>query len=270
MRRLLLCLLIVATGFLSAKSETVHIYVSPAGNDRHTGSKEQPVASLTAARDLIRGLRTQKSISDTIYVEVSSGEYFMNQPLALTTADGGTAQSPVVFRGQPGKRTVFYGGLATGRFEVVQPGLWRVFVPEVATYGLYFEQLYVNGERRFRAQTPNRGDFFRVNRTDETLIDTVGARLASFAMQKVILNADGVRILQEIDRAAINDALVIFYHNWDNTRKRINHISAIDTAFYFTGQGMKPWNKLNSNSRYIVENYRKALDAPGEWFLQRD
>jgi len=32
---------------------------------------------------------------------------------------------------------------------------------------------------------------------------------------------------------------------------------------------MKPWNPINSRSRYLVENFRGALDTPGEWFLDR-
>jgi len=32
---------------------------------------------------------------------------------------------------------------------------------------------------------------------------------------------------------------------------------------------MKSWNLLDSKTRYFVENYKEALDAPGEWFLER-
>ena len=32
---------------------------------------------------------------------------------------------------------------------------------------------------------------------------------------------------------------------------------------------MKPWNPINSKSRYLVENFKAALDARGEWFLDR-
>ena len=265
MKKLFFSFLIVAFGCLSVKGEIVRIYVSPAGNDRNTGAKEQPVASLTAARDIIRVLREQKTVTDTIYVEVMPGEYYMDKALALSSIDAGTAQSPVVFRGQPDEHTLFYGGMETGRFEAVQPGLWRVFIPEVAKYGLYFEQLYVNGERRFRAQTPDRGSLNKVKQVDETAIDK-----AAFALQKMTLHEDGIRILNEIDPKEANDVLGVFYHKWDNTRKRVSHINKTDTAFYFTGQAMKPWNKIDNNSRYIVENYRKALDAPGEWYLQRD
>ena len=271
MKRILLGILLMTFVILSVEGASIRLYVSPSGNDRNQGTQEQPVASLTAARNLIRALREQKTLEDTVFVEVMPGEYFMDEALMLSSLDAGTKQSPVVFRGQPDARTVFYGGNETGRFEIVRPGLWRVFIPETARYGLYFEQLYVNGERRFRAQTPNRGEFYRVKRVEETVLDTTGVRFSAFASQKTVLHAeDGLPLLKELEPDDFGDALLVFFHNWDNTRKRIGHINIRDTAFYTTGQAMKPWNKIDQNSRYVVENYFKALDAPGEWFLRRD
>lgn len=32
---------------------------------------------------------------------------------------------------------------------------------------------------------------------------------------------------------------------------------------------MKPWNPINNKTRWFTDNFRQALDAPGEWFLER-
>ncbi len=269
-RHLLISTLLLSLCFSAVKSEVRHIYVSPTGNDLNQGTKVQPLSSLTGARDMIRTLRKQKILNDTVYVEVMPGEYYMERTLMLSPLDAGTRQSPVVYRGQSSTRPVFYGGMKTGRFEAINPGLWRVYIPEVAKYGLYFEQLYINGQRRFRAQTPNRGEFNRVKRVDETVLDVSGERAPVFASQKVTLHADDAHLLAKLNPKELSDVLVVFYHNWDNTRRRIDHINMKDTTIYMTGQGMKPWNPVNGNSRYVIENYREALDAPGEWFLQRD
>ena len=45
--------------------------------------------------------------------------------------------------------------------------------------------------------------------------------------------------------------------------------STSEPAFFIAGEGMKPWNPINNKSRWLIENYRAALDAPGEWFLDR-
>lgn len=147
---------------LPVRGDSIHLYVSESGHDRNPGTIDQPLATLEGARDRIRMLRASAAINDTIFVEIASGIYTVTRPLRLTEDDAANLQSPVVFRGNAGNRPVIQGGRRTDNFEEVKPGLWRVFIPEVATYGLNFEQLFVNGERRFRAQTPDRGQFFRV------------------------------------------------------------------------------------------------------------
>lgn len=259
-------LLVFAMANLSAKT----LYISPTGNDLNPGTKEQPLGTLTGARDLIRQLREKKQVNDTIVVYVTSGNYFMKSPLELDSRDSGLPQAPVVFTGDAANRPVFYGGIRLGKFEEVNVSLWRVFIPEVAYYGFYFEQLYINGERRFRARTPNHGEFYFVKSTDETVIDKSSEKMALFAVQKVKIFPSDAGLLGSLYKNGTDDALVVFNHNWDVTRKRIQSVSPADTAFYLTGKGMKPWNPINNKSRYAVENYRGALDAPGEWFLERD
>jgi hypothetical protein len=97
------------------------VYVSTAGNDMNEGTKEKPLASLTGARDQVRKLRAGNllSVTDTVYIHVMPGNYFMTEPLKLEPADGGTARSPVVFTADPAERPVFYGGFKTDKFEVV-------------------------------------------------------------------------------------------------------------------------------------------------------
>jgi hypothetical protein len=109
-----------------------------------------------------------------------------------------------------------------------------------------------------------------VKRSEETILDSMGERIPVFASQKVILDEDAFKLMNELDPKELNDVLLVFNHKWDNTRKRVSHMNIKDTAFHMIGKAMQPWNQLDKNSRYVIENYRKALDAPGEWFLQRD
>jgi hypothetical protein len=247
------------------------LYVSTTGDDKSSGTHEKPLASISEAFKRIRELRFKNELTDTVFIKIFPGNYFLNAPVTLSSVDSGSAESPTVVTSATEERPVFYGGNETNRFEPVSDNLWRVYIPEVAKYGLYFEQLYINGERRFRAQTPNRGNFNMVKHVEETILDPkTESEMPAFATQKVTLNEDALRILNEIDSKELKDVLFVFYHKWDNTRKYPGHKNLKDTAFYFTGQAMQTWNRIDNNSRYIVENYRKALDAPGEWFLERD
>src|SRR5512143_2736767 len=143
-------LLSIVTGLLVTGQIVISgqkIYVSPAGNDLNPGTIEKPVATLNTARDRAREFRKMTRAEGPVEVIALEGEYFMFQPLILSVEDGGTEQSPLVFKAEEGKKAVFSGGTVISGFEKVNDKLWKGFIPQVAYYNFYFEQLYVNGKR---------------------------------------------------------------------------------------------------------------------------
>ena len=63
---------------------------------------------------------------------------------------------------------------------------------------------------------------------------------------------------------------MVIYHKWDNTTRFIEAVNEKDATIVTTGEGRKPWNSWGKGDRYHLENFKAALDAPGEWFLARD
>ncbi len=262
--RLIIAMFLFSSGLLSAQK----IYLSPAGNDSNPGTIEKPLATLTAARDKAREFRKSNQAGQPIEVIALEGEYFMFQPLNLTIDDGGKLNVPLIFKAEAGTRAVFRGGVQLTGFEKVNDKLWKTFVPQVAYYNSYFEQLYVNGRRAMRARTPNDG-FYLVKKVTETVMEKGDGRAPELAIQKIELDSTEAACFQSFSKQDYQNALIVFYHNWDNTRKRVTGFSKQNSSVYTVGEGMKPWNPLNNKTRYLVENYRSALDAPGEWFLDR-
>ena len=154
--RMVIVMLLIGSSLLSAQK----IYLSPEGNDSNSGSIEKPLATLIAALDKARELKKSHPVGQTVEVIALGGEYFMYQPLSLTIDDGGIPGSPLIFKAEAGTRAVFRGGVRVTGFEKVNDKLWKAFVPQVAYYNSYFEQLYVNGRRAIRARTPNAGFYF--------------------------------------------------------------------------------------------------------------
>jgi hypothetical protein len=240
-------------------------FVAVSGDDDAPGTREKPLASLVEARDRIRELRRRGALTDTVFVRIFPGTYHLTNAVTFSKEDAGTTQSPTVYTSATEERPVICGGIETGRFETVRPDLWRVFVPETR-FGFSFEQLYINGERRFRAQTPNRGSFFRIERMDRTILAGSKDR-AKYSVHKVVPRKEDMYFLSDMEGGEPEQSWVTFYHKWETVSKPVEYVDTGDTAFYISGKHLY---HATDESRYIVENYRKALDAPGEWFLQRD
>ncbi|MGJ6961666.1 right-handed parallel beta-helix repeat-containing protein [Streptosporangium sp. G11] len=106
------------------------LYVSPSGEDAWPGTRERPLATLTRARDLVRGAGT--------VVNLLAGTHRLTETLRLTEADSGVTYRAV------GEVVVSGGRRITGWRE--RDGVWLAEVGDLDT-----RQLYVDGRRAERA-----------------------------------------------------------------------------------------------------------------------
>ena len=263
-RLYLIGLLTICCLDLSAKE----IYVSASGNDQNPGTKAQPLSSLYGARDLIRHLRKVENLNEEVRVIVANGTYLMKEPLILTEEDAGSDNAQVIFVAEVGSNPVFVGGILISNWEKVSDKLWKANVPEVTSNGLYFEQLYVNGQFAVRAKSPNQGFYF-LKDVHETIIDKGTKSFAEKATQKLKIFPKAANGLSRLSKTDFDDAVLTLYHKWDNTRKKITGFNADSSVLITTGEGMKPWNSLDKQTRFTIENYKAALDTCGEWYLER-
>lgn len=267
--KLLFSLAIVTISFQARSQSSVQrIYLSPMGKDSNSGTKDQPLASLSAAASRIPEFKKASGSTSSIEIIVGDGSYYMNEPLVLTPENSGATSAPVVFKAAEGAKPVFYGGKPIKGFEQVSATLWRTKIPEVAELGWYFEQLYVNGNRAVRAKSPNKGFYF-LKAVSETILDKGKGRTADLAAQKYKLFQDGIQNMASFTESDFNDATLTLYHKWDNTRKRIAAFDQDSASITTIGNGIKPWNKPDAKTRYILENFKAALDTCGEWYLDR-
>lgn len=248
-------------GMLGAQGQS--LYVAPGGRDIQPGTRAEPLATLAGARDRARQLRQAGPLTRPLIIHIAPGTYMQHEPLRLTAEDAGTPESPLIFEGSSRHPAVISGGRRLPPFTRVNDSLWEMRVPDDVRG---FEQLYVNDRRAIRARTPNTGVFFHVAGAREKVI-TPGQRVASRAQLRVSVEPQDLAWMKTLDQGDQAGLVVTFYHNWDITRKHPSRLSVRDSAMYFEGEGMKPWNPINDRSIYMVENAKAFLDAPGEWYL---
>ena len=273
-RSLLVSALVFAAGLCPAIA--LELYVSPDGNDGWSGRlprpnaarNDGPLASLSGARNAIRAIRAKGAVNEPVRVIVAGGRYTITEPLVLEPEDSGSEKAPVIYQAAPGAQPVFSGGRVIIGFTKAAGGVWTVKIPEVAAGKWYFEQLWVNDQRATRARSPNKFYFF-IQDLHEEALDGGGKRPAR-ARQTVGLPSEAFQALAKLTPAELKDVNLVVYHNWDNTRRFIERLDAATQSLTTVGEGMKSWNPWRKNSHFILENYRAALDAPGEWFLERD
>jgi len=254
-------------------AQAVSLYVSTEGNDRWSGKLGQPnaertdgpLASLAAARDAIRRLKSQGPLTEPVRVIVADGTYTLTEPFTLAPQDSGTEKCPISYEAAAGARPVFSGGRVVAGFKPGRDGLWQTHVSDVAAGKWYFEQLFVNGRRAVRARTPNKF-YHYMGETVEVPVEGEKDRYH----RTTHVRPDALEPLKALSPDEIKDVTLVAYHKWCITRRFLTQIDAGANAIVTIGEKLKTYSGWPANTRFHLENFRTALDAPGEWFLSRD
>ncbi|ASV72750.1 hypothetical protein THTE_0148 [Thermogutta terrifontis] len=270
------CAAVLLVNSLDIRGEETVIYVSPRGNDAWSGRIESPnqdrsdgpLASLTAARDVIRKLRAEGRLG-TFRVRIAPGEYTLSQPLVLEPQDSGTDASPVIYEAQGPEKPRFTGGRRITGWKKQPDGLWTTHIPEVAADQWYFEQLWVNGRRATRARSPNKF-YFYVQRKIDHFVDSATGQSVETSNRAFQARREDIAPLFNIPRERLSDVTLVTYHSWETSRSRLAGVDPQQNIVTITAP--IPWGFAywGPNCRYHLENFRAALDEPGEWFLDRD
>ncbi|HOX38621.1 MAG TPA: right-handed parallel beta-helix repeat-containing protein [Candidatus Brocadiia bacterium] len=251
-------------------SDSLTLHVSPDGDDSNSGmnptanGKDGPLASLAGARDAIRRIRAQGGTRKPTRVICAGGSYSLSEPLLLTPEDGGTAESPVVYEAASGAKPVFSGGRMIAGWKPNADGTWSAFISDVKDGKWYFEQLFVNGRRATRARTPNKFYHYTTGKV-RYATDPLTGKIENLSNRAFRFQPGDIRQWPNL-----KDATLVVYHSWASSRLRIASVDTAAKTVVTTGPARWPFMEWGARQRYHVENFREALDEPGEWFLDRD
>ena len=267
-------------GCASTRVEAVVLYLSPNGNDAWSGQlaranaakTDGPLQTLSAARDKLRGIRlfTKRGVSNPPQADrivVANGTYEMREPLVISPQDSGSADFPISYEAAAGAKPVFSGARVLAGWKRGADGVWTTQISDAKSGAWNFEQLWINGRRATRARTPN--DFyFYATSVARPENDPTGGDPKTIFNRAFVARPDDIAALKNLSPQQLKEVTLVAYHSWESSR---HHIAAIDwksNTVVLASPVLWPFSGA-SLARYHVENFRAALDAPGEWFLDR-
>jgi hypothetical protein len=272
MKRLHTCL--ASFLLLALTGNAADIYVSPKGSDTNNGSKDQPLATVTAALHKAREMRRlgDASVRGGIHIILRGGVYVLHETVFIRIEDAGTADSPTYIEAAAGEQPVLSGGVMingwkkllsqeTGLPAVAKGNVWVADVPMINGELFEFRQLWVNDVKAVRAKSMNGDAMLRIlnwSKKDEScwiptpqfplLSNTTGVEMfihqwwaiAMLRIKKIEVHGDSTQLFFQQPESKIQNE-----HPWP-----------------------APWiSKETGNSAFYLVNALQFLDEPGEWWL---
>ena len=253
---------------VAAADTTADFYVAPDGKDTWSGrlaaawpdGSDGPLATLAGARDAVRRLKEQGPLRKPVRVLLRGGTYAVSEPVVFFEGDSGTKQAPITYAAYPGEKPILSGGVPISGWRKAKGPLWTTTVPGVKEGGWYFRSLFVDGKRCTPARTPNEGSEFAADVIKPLHRSTQDDVVSSYGLR---YHNEDIKPWSNLD-----DAVVVVYHAWTAARHCIASVDFAKKIVHFTNRGQFPvgWCAV---PRYYVENVREALDAPGQFYLDR-
>jgi len=268
----------------------MNLYVSPNGNDSWSGRlaspnrtrTDGPFATLERARDAIRALKKQGGLPDGgVIVWLRGGTYTQLTPFELTAEDSGTPQSPITYSAYRNEQVRLVGGKrVTGWKPVTDATVLRKLPSEARGKALVADlraqgitdfgqmlrrgfgssaavpaglELFYNGKPMPLARYPNEG-WLKISATP------AGQQGGRFTCEDPRLRR----------WTEAKDVWVHGYWTWDwaDSYERVVSIHA-EKGEIVTAEPHGVYG-YTSGKRFRVLNLLEELDAPGEWYLDRE
>lgn len=217
-----------------------------------TSLKATKVYNLSPDDDLasfIVGLKSEKQ--DHIIINLSPGTYYLKNTIRFNVEH--CVPITIVGRG----KAVISGAAPIVNWEVMHNGFWRTKQP-VANR---IQQLNVNGVLATRARTPNEGTF---NLESGQQVSRNGNEV----IYKAVLSEEFAENLKAIGNK--EQSVINLFRLFTHSKANIKSVGTKDRTLQFTEKYTQSYFTPSKSTGVILENYYKALDAPGEWYQDSD
>ncbi|QEC52771.1 parallel beta helix pectate lyase-like protein [Anseongella ginsenosidimutans] len=246
MRKPKLYLLVWLLAVVSCGPGEKVFYVSPEGSDSAEGTLEAPFATLAFAKEQAKTLKA-KGFDGALCIYLREGTYYPAEALVFGPEESGSKKDPYLISAYQNEKVVLSGARElTLTWEQYNDSLWKAAVPG----GLVFERLFLNGELQQLARYPD---------YQENVLPFNGwaPDAAAPSRSKHWKNPAGGYV------HALHSG------RWGGFHYRILGKDAQGELRLEGGwQNNRP-SEMHPEYRY-AENIFEELDAPGEWYLDRE
>ena len=261
----------------TASTYPVQFFVSKEyGHDQWSGRSPHPVhdsgpfRSVQRAQKAVRACAANyKCYSETtsIDVHVSRGVYELKELLMFSKFDSGPHHNvPVRWIGEEGA-SISGGTSIKGWTTLPGKELWIAPISDDVTY---FNQLFVSGERRMRARSPNLGAY-KIWKSPLCPLSPKHDNCSEYARYGFIYNDS------DVPSEFRNPSRVEFvvYHGWTASRHHLKQVFSENRTVMFTNPSDRPigaWPNHDSEGggRYYIDNTFEGLDSEGEWYYDEE
>jgi hypothetical protein len=259
--------LLVGSGRTEAVPAPAALYVSTAGNDAWSGKLAAPDAgktdgpfrTLERARDELRTLKKAGKLAGGATVWVRGGEYYLTETFALSAADSGAAEGPIVYRAYRDEKPILVGGAQVTGFAPHQGKTMKADLKALGLGGLDFKRLFCDGKRQLLARYPN---FDAGNPYAGGFLYAAGTK-ESASKAALVAPPEGIRNWRDPSQGEVWVFPGTNY--WNN----IVPIRSVDPATRTVSLAKETSYAVNPGDRYFYQGFLEELDAPGEWYLDR-
>lgn len=275
---------------ITEEARMADFYVAVDGDDGNPGTGAKPFRTFTRAQEAVRKLK--KSTKEVITVFVRRGTYYLNEPLVFTPEDSVTEEQAIIYAAYLGEKPTISGGRKiVGEWRPFRDGIMMCSLPEVKAGKLSFTQLFVNGKRQIRARYPNfdpndpiKGGYIYAKGRLPEKFDEDKTTGGMAWIRKRSQGARGIlfdpKTFTTKKLARSNEVVIhIFPSNYNcNLQWQVKDIDW-DRNIIWLGRGgfqrntkMFPhgYDNIDGSSRFYIENVFEELDAPGEWYLDKE
>ena len=212
------------------------------------------------------GRRKQAGDASAVTVQVRAGLYELPAGLKFDAHDSGTADAPVVWRAFEKEQPILIGGHAITGWKPWKDGILQTDVRMQGFRGIAFKQLFFGGKRQILARYPN---------YDPQNPYGGGWAYADGEMWPMYADKEGedrhTLLVKPQDwrhwaRPEEAEIFVFPRYNWWND---ILRVKSVDESKHTITTAKDGSYAMRANDRYYFQGALEDLDAPGEWYLDR-